>query len=200
MNANLEKILQSNQGENKKTCFVIMPFSKTTEKHTENYWSDFYLKTIVPIIEKFRYSCKRSHAKPSNIIKDILNGINNADLILAVLTDKNSNVFYELGISHALPKKTIMMIEKGQDIPFDINQYGIVIYDDKQITAFENELVKFIINVDNSQNINNPVAEFLKQKSAVPDNIKEELAFKEEYTKHIGRQIKEMSTWHKKRG
>jgi hypothetical protein len=50
----------------------------------------------------------------------MLGGIVNSDLVLAVLTDYNPNVWYELGTRHSLRHGTIMMLERGQKIPIDI--------------------------------------------------------------------------------
>jgi CheY-like chemotaxis protein len=145
-----------------KSCFVIMPFSQTTGKHTEKYWTDFFEKFIKPSIENFGYSCRRSQAQPSNIIKDILTDLSNADLVIAVLTDYNANVWYELGIRHAQKKGTIMIIEKGEKIPFDISQYGVITYMDTIAGAkdFENEIKRFIDKIENSQSADSPVLEF----------------------------------------
>ena len=145
-----------------KHCFVIMPFSKTTGEHTEKYWTDFFDKFIKPSIEKFGYSCRRSQAQPSNIIKDILTELLDADLVLAVLTDFNANVWYELGIRHARRRGTIMIIEEGQELPFDIGQYGVIRYIDTITggTDFEREIKRFIREIENSQSADSPVMEF----------------------------------------
>lgn len=146
-----------------KRCFVIMPFSTTIGKHTMIYWDNFFLKFIKPSIEKFGYSCTRSKAQPSNIIKDIINELLDVDLVLAVLTDFNANVWYELGIRHALRKGTIMMIEEGQKLPFDITQYGVITYEDTiaGATDFEEKLRSFIEKIESAQPIDSPVIEFL---------------------------------------
>lgn len=146
-----------------KRCFVIMPFSATTEKHTELYWDNFFLKFVKPSIEKLGYSCSRSKAQPSNIIKDILKELLDADLVLAVLTDFNANVWYELGSRHALRKGTIMMIEEGQKLPFDISQYGIIKYEDTIVGAsdFEEKLLSFIEKIEVDQPADSPAIDFL---------------------------------------
>ncbi len=187
----------------KKTCFVIMPFSKTTEKHNEKYWDSLFSEFIKPPVENLGYNCIRSHAHPSNIMKEILDNIYKADLILAVLTDENPNVFYELGISHTLPKKTIMLLEEGHKIPFDIRSYGVVYYKDDysdvNVKDFEKKLRDFITKINDPKTVSNPVAEFVKPKSTVLDDIKSSWEFEEEHNKHIGRELKEMSTWPKNR-
>jgi hypothetical protein len=111
-----------------KHCFVIMPFSKTKGKRTAKYWDDFFSNFIKPAVENLGYTCKRSNAKPGNIMKAIVNDLVNSDVVLAVLTDYNANVLYELGTRHSLKRGTIMMLERGQKIPFDIAQYGVIYY------------------------------------------------------------------------
>ena len=144
-------------------CFVIMPFSKTTEEHTEKYWSNFFFKFIKPSVESIEYSCRRSQAQPSNVMKDILTELINADLVIAVLTDFNANVWYELGISHCRRRGTIMIIEEGQKLPFDISQYGVLMYQDtvEGAAGFTKNLQVFIERLENLQSVDNPVAEFL---------------------------------------
>lgn len=112
-----------------KSCFVIMPFTQTTDKHTENYWTSFF-DVIKREIEALGYSCSRSETGPYNILKQIVEKINESDLVIAVLTDLNPNVWYELGIRHSLKSGTIMLIEDSQKVPFDISSYGLVKYSD----------------------------------------------------------------------
>lgn len=150
----------------RRKCFVIMPFSETSIKHSEDYWTKFFDKFLKPIVEKYGYVCERSKALPTNLVKNIIQELYEADLVVAVLTDYNSNVWYELGIRHSLKEGTIMMIEKGQKLPFDTTQYGVIQYNDirasKQfITQFES----FIESIEKSKRIDNPVHEFLVKKS-----------------------------------
>jgi len=102
-----------------KDCFVIMPFSRTGDKHTSEYWTSFFFDFIKPAVEKLGYTCKRSTAQPGNIMKAIVNELVTSDVVLAVLTDYNPNVLYELGTRHSLKHGTIMMLENGQGIPSD---------------------------------------------------------------------------------
>ena len=50
-----------------------------------------------------------------------------ADVLIADLSEHNPNVFYELGIAHALTNKTIM-ISSDEDIPFDLSPYRVIRY------------------------------------------------------------------------
>lgn len=146
-----------------KRCFVIMPFSQTNEKHTALYWDNFFLKFIKPAIEKFGYSCSRSKAQPANIIKDILKELLEVELVLAVLTDFNANVWYELGIRHALRRGTIMIIEEGERLPFDISQYGVIMYSDTivGVSDFEEKLKSFIERIETDKPADSPAIDFL---------------------------------------
>jgi len=52
-----------------------------------------------------------------------------AKLILADLTGKNPNVFYELGLAHAITKPAILIAESIDDVPFDLRALRILEYD-----------------------------------------------------------------------
>jgi len=142
-----------------------MPFSETMGKHDEAYWTNFFTKFIKVSVEKVGYACSRSKAQPANIIKDVLTELLNADLVLSVLTDYNENVWYELGIRHALRRGTIMIIEEGQKLPFDISQYGVIHYEDSISGAsdFEKQLYSYIMRIQNSQDADSPAFEFLEK-------------------------------------
>ncbi|MDA8056021.1 MAG: hypothetical protein M0Z77_10320 [Thermoplasmatales archaeon] len=91
--------------------------------------------------------------------------INEADIVIADLTDRNPNVFYELAIAHALSKPVIHMSKKGERIPFDVNQYRYVSYDDTDLAELEptqQELESQLKNIpQNPEEIINPFTEAL---------------------------------------
>ncbi len=58
-----------------------------------------------------------------NILKDIVLGIASADLVVADLTSLNPNVFYELGLAHALGIPTVLVTQNLDEIPFDLRAY-----------------------------------------------------------------------------
>lgn len=154
-------------------CFVIMPFSKTVEEHDEEYWTIFF-DTIKNIMEKKGFSCTRSEVGPYKLFSNIIKNIENSDVVIAVLTDFNSNVWYELGIRHTLRIGTIMLLQEGQKVPFDITDFGIIFYKDsigleQHIKkSIENYLDKLDENVSDS-----PVISALNDR--VCNNVKKEL-------------------------
>ena len=105
------------------SCFVIMPFGG----YFDNYYSDIYK----PAIEAVGLCAKRADDlyRPSTIVQDIWAYTKEAKLVLADLTDKNPNVFYELGLAHALAKPAILITNSMTDIPFDLRALRVIEYD-----------------------------------------------------------------------
>ncbi len=114
----------------KRICMVIMPMSDSISCRTEE-WDEVYQLMIEPAFEglQIEYECHRSVVKLGNIIAEVLDSLNKADLVIADLTDRNPNVFYELGVRHALRDRTILMTQSLDDVPFDLQQYAILVYD-----------------------------------------------------------------------
>jgi nucleoside 2-deoxyribosyltransferase len=63
-------------------------------------------------------------------MRDIWKQINQAKVVIADLTFKNPNVFYELGLAHAIGKPVVLIAQTIDDIPFDLRSVRIVIYTD----------------------------------------------------------------------
>ncbi len=60
----------------------------------------------------------------NHIMNDVIYAIDRADLVIADLTGENPNVFYELGITHALGRPCVSVLEKSDaSTPFDIRAY-----------------------------------------------------------------------------
>ena len=70
--------------------------------------------------------------RPGNVINDNWNLTKEAKIILADLTDRNSNVLYELGLAHALAKPAIIVTPDENLVPFDLRQLRLLIYDVNQ--------------------------------------------------------------------
>lgn len=107
----------------KPRAFVIMPFDAEL--------NEVYGSFIVPTLEEIGYSVLRADDLygQRNILRDIVESISNSDLIVADLTGLNPNVFYELGVAHGLQRPVILMTQNIDELPFDLRQYRVVIYD-----------------------------------------------------------------------
>lgn len=150
-----------------------MPISATREKHNKKYWKEFYnrLQKIIydnaEAIKQFfnvnGLKVWRAETPHGNIVKDVLLNLKNSDIVIAVLTDLNPNVFYELGVRHTLTNKTILLCQESDSIPFDLKNYGVGIYEEKRrYTDIEKHILKVLKQISNNSNIiDSPVIEFL---------------------------------------
>ncbi len=68
--------------------------------------------------------------KAGHILEDILSGIAEAEIVIADLTDRNPNVFYELGIVHMVkePDRVILLSQDIEFVPFDLRGLRTIIY------------------------------------------------------------------------
>jgi hypothetical protein len=103
-------------------AFVVMPFDPEFQA--------VYEQLIVPALNAVGYDVKRadSDLDQQNVLKDVVRGIATADLVVAELTSRNPNVLYELGVSHALRRNTVLITQSMEDIPFDLRTYRVIRY------------------------------------------------------------------------
>jgi hypothetical protein len=63
------------------------------------------------------------------IIDQVWTGIRAARVLVAELTSRNPNVFYELGLAHALKKPVVLVSSNEGDVPFDVRHIRVIYYD-----------------------------------------------------------------------
>jgi hypothetical protein len=68
------------------------------------------------------------HTSPSLITRDIIEMLCRCACVIADLTGGNPNVFYELGVAHAMGDKTIMIAQDVDRLPFDLRNYRVLPY------------------------------------------------------------------------
>lgn len=102
-----------------------MPFSRTSIFRSSKCWDRFF-ELLQNILDEIGYDAFRSEGRPHSLTKTILQDLAMTDLVLAILTDKNPNVWYKLGIRNSNMYGTIMAIKRGQKLPSDINDYGVL--------------------------------------------------------------------------
>ncbi len=154
---------------NKKKCFIIMPISKT-KSCNEDGWTGIFEHMIKPAVTGSRlgFECERAQPRTGAFIRDILEGLNRADVVIADLTDRNPNVCYELGIRHTLTNRTIIITQNMDDIPSDLRSYWVVTYE-KDLSGAEKfkKKVREILREmqKNPEKPDSPVADFLQIKN-----------------------------------
>ena len=119
-----------------KECFVIMPIGSND---AYSIYRSRYEHIIRPAVEQLFinghqvFRCIRADfvTKAGSITKDLLGRLYRSEVVIADLTDLNPNVFYELGVRHALRSGTILIALKGTKLPFDVGDLRVIYYEDR---------------------------------------------------------------------
>jgi hypothetical protein len=91
----------------------------------------YYTNVFVPAIQEAGLTALRADSifSSTTIMSDIWRCIRDASVILADVTGKNANVFYELGLAHASRKPVVIVTASIDDVPFDLKGLRVVEYD-----------------------------------------------------------------------
>jgi hypothetical protein len=113
-----------------KRCFVISPIG-APGSDVRGHADDVFEYIIAPVMKKKNYVVERGDhmARPGRISDQMYDRILKDDLLIAVLTFQNPNVYYELAIAHAAARPLIIMCETSQALPFDIKDQRVIFYD-----------------------------------------------------------------------
>jgi hypothetical protein len=106
-----------------RACFVITPFGQPFDR--------YYLNIFVPAIRGAGLKPLRADSifSPSTIMGDVWRFTREAVVVLADVTGKNPNVFYELGLAHAVGKPVVIVTNSLEDVPFDLKGLRVIEYD-----------------------------------------------------------------------
>ena len=146
-----------------------MPFSETNSL-AEEKWTEIYEHIIKPAVEEsgFGYECKRYSLGRANIVKDILEDLNRAQIVIADLTDNNANVLWELGVRHTLKRRTILISQDKKFIPSDLKDYPVIPYDQTKagFDKFKDDIKEKLKDIEaDPDKPDSPVADFLKERN-----------------------------------
>jgi hypothetical protein len=107
--------------DQKGLCFVIAPIGEEgSETRTR---SDQVLNHVIaPAATECGYEALRADkiSEPGIITSQVIQHLVEDPLVIADLTGRNPNVFYELAVRHAVKKPIVQMIQAGETIPFDV--------------------------------------------------------------------------------
>lgn len=115
--------------------------------------NDVYELSTKPVCMEFGLDVQRADEifTSNPILEDIEAALVESAVIIADISGKNPNVFYELGISHMLKRKQTIMIthEEYEGIPFDVSHFRIIKYQDtiSGKTIYENQLRSTLKNI-----------------------------------------------------
>lgn len=146
-----------------KVCFVIAPIGDPDSETRKR--SDQVLKHVVrPAVTSCGYKAVRADEidKPGMITSQVIQHVVNDALVVADLTERNPNVFYELAIRHALRKPLVQIIRKGEAIPFDVAGTRTIYVDHKDLDSVEaakNEIIEQVRTLEkDSSDIETPIS------------------------------------------
>jgi tetratricopeptide (TPR) repeat protein len=97
-------------------CFVMMPFAES--------FNAIY-RLIQRVCVEQGLACTRADedVKPGKITGKIYEAVSDAGIIIADMTGKNPNVFYEMGLAHAISDNVILLTQTTDDVPFDLKDF-----------------------------------------------------------------------------
>lgn len=158
-----------------------MPFSNANNSNIELVERDLnyiYQKMIQKAVKEYTINdepyfqeVQRYESKVGSIINGVIENLNEADLVIADLTGSNRNVMYELGVRHALKRGTIIIAQSLEDIPSDLRDYMVVIYNysssvhlaENYYESFKKDLHKSIDQILTTSKNDSPVLDYLKR-------------------------------------
>jgi hypothetical protein len=111
-----------------------------------------YRNHVQPVVGQLGLVCERADDlyDVRAVMQNVWESINRARVIIAEMTERNPNVFYELGIAHTLGKPVIMITQSiEQYVPFDLKHLRSIEYQFKpgEIEKFEQALRRTIQTV-----------------------------------------------------
>ncbi len=121
-----------------KICFVISPIGEEESEIRKR--SDQILKHVIePPANECGYKAVRADKidKPGIITSQVIQHVVEDPLVIADLTGRNPNVFYELAIRHAIKKPIVQIIKKNEAIPFDVAGTRTVHVDHQDLDSVE---------------------------------------------------------------
>jgi hypothetical protein len=129
----LMRLIKGKAQVDKDLLFVMMPFAAGYDKLYQ--W-------IEETAKNRNLKCLRADREifDGGIMSRIKENILKSGILIADLTQRNPNVYYELGFSHCASKKVIMLTQSIDNIPFDLKHLRMVIYRPDDETEFKTQL------------------------------------------------------------
>lgn len=117
----------------KNKIFVLMPF--------DTKFDDLYQIGIKETLQNLGYKCSRADEifhTHDIVCHGICKPIREASCIIADMSNKNANVFFELGLAYGFEKEVLLIANSIEDIPFDLRGMRSIIYKGQIVTLREN--------------------------------------------------------------
>ena len=105
---------------------------------------------ISPAASSCGYNALRADqiSEPGMITSQVIQHIVDDPLVIADLTDRNPNVFYELALRHAIRKPLVQIIKKGESLPFDVAGSRTIYVDHRDLDSVEEAKSQIIQQIE----------------------------------------------------
>src|SRR5262249_40430676 len=102
--------------------FVVMPFAEQLRPVFDDH--------IKSACARLSLRCTRADDLFSvrSVVADVWSGIFFARVVIADCTGRNPNVFYEMGLAHALGRPVVLLTQNAEDVPFDVRHVRFIAY------------------------------------------------------------------------
>jgi hypothetical protein len=116
---------------NKSVCFVIMPFGRKPDADGREIDFDaIYSEILEPAIGEVGFDAVRADDELSGgvIHSAMFERLVLSEYAIADLTILNPNVYYELGVRHAVRPQSTVLVSAGDRLPFDVAHLSTTLY------------------------------------------------------------------------
>ncbi len=147
----------------KPLCFILMPFGKKKDQNgLEIDFDNIYNEFIKPSIEAANLEPIRADEEQIGgiIHKPMYERLMLCEYAVADLSILNANVFYELGIRHAIrPHSTITLFEDKSSLPFDVSFLRSIPYDRNlsKLEELKSKLINALLKVKKEKDVDSPL-------------------------------------------
>ena len=124
----------------KSDILVLMPFAEGMKPVYEDHMKAVAAKLGMSIARADDFFTSE------RIMDEVWTALINTKILVADCTGRNPNVFYEIGLAHAIGKPTVLITQNGNDVPFDLRhrRYIEYAYTPRGMKAFEETLERTI--------------------------------------------------------
>lgn len=113
-------------------AFVIMPYGGTDQERVREFKRVFryLIQDSIDNYDSKAEIIRQDYASEGGyIIRNVIDNLATADVVVADLSYNNWNVAYELGLRHVMSKYgTVLICNDQTELPYDIKQMNVIIY------------------------------------------------------------------------
>jgi nucleoside 2-deoxyribosyltransferase len=109
------------------TAFVICQVG-TEDSNVRKRADEIYNYIVKPVVAEHNLTPTRSDldATPGQVTAQIIQSLTSAAVIIADLTGRNPNVYYELGVAHSFGKPVVILVDSVESLSFDTAQERVI--------------------------------------------------------------------------